>query len=81
MLAQQPSTKALAEGLIPRLDACIGRIETADVRIQSHATVYAGFLSDVVASRIDAANPLVTDMLGMVGEFCDLIDNEYPAHA
>lgn len=81
MLTQQPSTDALAEGLIPRLDACIGRIKKADVHVQSHATVYAGFLSDLVAKRIDAANPIIGAMLGMVREFCDLIDNEYPALA
>ncbi|TKC90151.1 hypothetical protein FAZ69_08360 [Trinickia terrae] len=73
----QTSQQFLAQGLIPRLDACFRRIETSGTLVRSHATVYAAFLSDLMENRIDASNPSVGDMLGMVGEFCDLVELEY----
>jgi hypothetical protein len=81
-MSQLPrSQRTVAQGLIPRLDACVRLIEPSETLVLSHATVYAGFLSDLVENRIDPANPSVNDMLGMVGEFCQLVEVEYsPTH-
>ncbi|SEI14555.1 hypothetical protein [Paraburkholderia hospita] len=70
--------KERAKRLIPRLDACAGRIDEGSIVVRSHATVYAAFLSDFVAGRIDAANPETVGMLGLADEFCELVEHEYP---
>lgn len=67
-----------AKRLIPRLDACYGRIDEGSV-VRTHATVYAAFLSDFVAGRLDANNPETVGMLGLADEFCELVEQEYPA--
>lgn len=69
--------KERAKRLIPRLDACAVRIDEGSV-VRSHAMVYAAFLSDYVAGRIDAANPETVGMLSMADEFCELVEHEYP---
>jgi hypothetical protein len=71
----------LAKRLIPRLDACVEsvqRTEPNSVALQ-HAVVYAGYLTDVTHGRIAADDPNAAGMLGMVAEFCDLVEREYPA--
>ncbi|NRF83839.1 hypothetical protein HQ619_07850 [Burkholderia gladioli] len=69
--------KERAKRLIPRLDACAGRIDEESI-VRSHAMVYAAFLTDYVAGRIDVANPETVGMLSLADEFCELIEQEYP---
>jgi hypothetical protein len=73
------SQHTVAQGLMPRLDACVRLIDSSEMLVLSHATVYAGFLSDLVENRIDPTSSSAIDMLGMVGEFCQLIEVEYAA--
>lgn len=70
--------KERAKRLIPRLDACSHRIDEGSI-VRSHAIVYAAFLSDFVAGRLDAIDPENVGMLGLAVEFCDLVEHEYPA--
>jgi hypothetical protein len=66
---------AEAERLVQRLDVCWNSLgETSPLRPQ--ALIYAGFLSDVVAGRIDSNGSEVGEMLQLVGEFCGLVEAE-----
>ena len=66
-----------AKRLVPRLDDCVKRAEVNNLVFQ-HGVVYAAFLTDFTKGRLDPADPNVVSMLGMVSEFCDLVDHEYP---
>lgn len=67
-----------AKRLVPRLDACVKHVRP-DSEIFQQITVYGGFLTDL----IDGHLPMGTDhndaLLGMVEEFCTLIEAEVPA--
>jgi hypothetical protein len=78
MHSPQSSRQVQARGLIPRLDACIRLIGESETLVQSHAMVYAAFLSDLAENRLNPEAQPVIEMLGMVGEFCTLIETEYP---
>jgi hypothetical protein len=66
-----------AKRLVPRLDECVKRAEVNSLVFQ-HGVVYAAFLTDFIKERLDLADPNVVSMLGMVSEFCDLLDHEFP---
>jgi hypothetical protein len=71
-IAQQQRAKHLSGGL----DACIERIDDGGV-VKQHATMYAAFLTDLGAGRLDAADPNIADMVGLADEFCTLVESEY----
>jgi hypothetical protein len=67
-----------AKHLVPRLDACIARIEEGSF-VKEHAVMYAAFLTDLAAGRIDAADPEVMGLVALAVEFCTLVESEYPS--
>jgi hypothetical protein len=71
-VAQQQRAKHLSV----RLDVCIDRIGDTGV-VKQHATMYAAFLTDLGAARLDAADPNIADMVGLAEEFCALVESEY----
>ena len=70
----------LARRLIPRLDACVANVQRVepDGLAQQHAVVYASYLTDLTAGRIPADDSTAASMLGLVVEFCELVEREYP---
>jgi hypothetical protein len=71
-MAQQQRAKHLSV----RLDACIDRIDDSGV-VKQHAVMYAAFLTDLGAGRMDAADPNVAEMVSLADEFCTLVETEY----
>jgi len=65
-----------AKHLSVRLDACIDRISDIGV-VKQHAVMYAAFLTDLGAGRLNAADPNVAEMVGLADEFCALVETEY----
>jgi len=71
-IAQQQRAKHLSV----RLDACVDRIDDRGL-VKQHAVMYAAFLTDLGAGRIDATDPNIADMVGLADEFCALVESEY----
>jgi hypothetical protein len=71
-MAQQQRAKHLSG----RLDLCIDRIGDSDL-VKQHAVMYAAFLTDLGAGRLDATDPNVVEMVGLADEFCALVETEY----
>lgn len=71
-IAQQQRAKHLSV----RLDACLGRIDDSGV-VKQHAVMYAAFLTDLEAGRLDGTDPNVAEMVGLADEFCALVESEY----
>lgn len=62
--------------LIDRLNNCFSLIRSAgNVALEQQALIYAGFLTDIQAGKIDFGAP-ETEMMGLIEEFCQLIETE-----
>lgn len=59
--------------LVKRLDRCFAVIASGTPE-RAQAIMYAGFLSDVDGKRLSCDDPNVFEMVGLVGEFCDVIE-------
>jgi hypothetical protein len=74
------ANQGLLSRLIPRLDACVANVQRIepDCLAQQHGVVYAAYLTEFAAGLIPVDDPSTVCMLGMVVEFCDLVEREYP---
>ncbi|MEX3917930.1 hypothetical protein AB4Y43_17060 [Paraburkholderia sp. BR10872] len=78
-MATAPIAQSMrAKRLIPRLDACVSRIDTNSELFQ-HVAVYGGFLTDLLGGRVPGGTDQNDELLGLVEEFCTLIEADSPA--
>ena len=62
--------------LIDRLNNCFSLIRSAgNAALEQQALIYAGFLTDIQAGKIDFGAPEM-EMTGLIEEFCQLIETE-----
>lgn len=66
-----------ARRLMNRLDTCVERIDRQSP-VREHAVVYAAFLTDFAAGRMNVDDPKTMTLIGMANEFCDLVEREFP---
>ena len=73
-MIQPANAVHLAQRTVKRLDICFKKLdEGSEERV--HALLYAGFLSDVVSGAIAADQGEVVDVLGLVEDFCQLVES------
>jgi hypothetical protein len=72
------ATRTRANKLIPRLDGCAKRIPD-NATVQSQILMYAAFLTDLEAGRLDAEDVNNLTNLNLITQFCDEVDKAYPA--
>lgn len=71
---QSANAVHLAQRTVKRLDICFKKLdEGSEERV--HALLYAAFLSDVVSGAIASDKREVIDVLGLVEDFCQLVES------
>ncbi len=71
------STGNAVDLLIDRLDKCFSMIRSANnAELEQQALIYAGFLTDIQAGNIKSDAPEISEMVGFIEQFCQLVEVE-----
>jgi len=77
-MATSPIAQTMrAKRLVPRLDACVHHTLPGSEILQQ-ITVYGGFLTDLINGRLPMGTGHNDELLGIVEEFCTLIETGSP---